>query len=158
MDVNTELLEYIYQSSEMGVVSLTNLLKDINGKENKLKPIISEELSSYEKYQKESKKLLFKNNTEVKENSMMTKMMSKMGISKEVKKDNSDAAIAHMVIEGFTMGVVDMETKIKNFKKEKITLRKERRTSYGYHDDNFVKFLCQNHIYGHEVAEKTGRK
>ena len=48
MDVNTELLEYIYQSSEMGVVSLTNLLKDINGKENKLKPIISEELSSYE--------------------------------------------------------------------------------------------------------------
>jgi len=76
MDVNTELLEYIYQSSEMGVVSLTNLLKDINGKENKLKPIISEELSSYEKYQKESKKLLFKNNTEVKENSMMTKMMS----------------------------------------------------------------------------------
>lgn len=118
MDVNTELLEYIYQSSEMGVVSLTNLLKDINGKENKLKPIISEELSTYEKYQKESKKLLSKNKAEVKENSMMTKMMSKMGISKEVKKDNSDAAIAHMVIEGFTMGVVDMETKIKNFKKD----------------------------------------
>lgn len=118
MDVNTELLEYIYQSSEMGVVSLTNLLKDINEKENKLKPIISEELSTYEKYQKESKKLLSKNKAEVKENSMMTKMMSKMGISKEVKKDNSDAAIAHMVIEGFTMGVVDTETKIKNFKKD----------------------------------------
>lgn len=118
MDVNTELLEYIYQSSEMGVVSLTNLLKDINGKENKLKPIISDELSKYEKYQKESKKLLVKNKAEIKENSMMTKMMSKMGISKEVKKDNSDAAIAHMVIEGFTMGVVDMETKIKNFKKD----------------------------------------
>ncbi len=118
MDVNTELLEYIYQSSEMGVVSLTNLLKDINEKENKLKPIISEELGTYEKYQKESKKLLSKNKAEVKENSMMTKMMSKMGISKEVKKDNSDAAIAHMVIEGFTMGVVDTETKIKNFKKD----------------------------------------
>lgn len=118
MNVNTELLEYIYQSSEMGVVSLTNLLKDINGKENKLKPLISDELSNYEKYQKESKKLLTKNKIEVKENSMMTKMMSKMGISKEVKKDNSDAAIAHMVIEGFTMGVVDMETKIKNYKKD----------------------------------------
>ena len=118
MDVNTELLEYIYQSSEMGVVSLTNLLKDINEKENKLKPIISEELSTYEKYQKESKKLLSKNKAEVKENYMKKKMMSKMGISKEVKKDNSDAAIAHMVIEGFTMGVVDTETKIKNFKKD----------------------------------------
>lgn len=118
MNVNTELLEYIYQSSEMGVVSLTNLLKAIHGKENKLKKIISEELSNYEKYQKESKKLLSKNKVEEKENSMMKKMMSKMGISKEVKQDNSDAAIAHMVIEGLTMGVVDMETKIKNYKKE----------------------------------------
>lgn len=118
MDVNTELLEYIYQSSEMGVVSLTNLLKDINGKENKLIPIISDELSLYEKYQKESRKLLLKRNSSIKENSMMTKMMSKMGISKEVKKDNSDAAIAHMVIEGFTMGVVDIESKIKNYKKD----------------------------------------
>lgn len=118
MNVNTELLEYIYQSSEMGVVSLTNLLKKLNDKENKLKPVISDEVSLYEKYQKESKKLLSKNNAEVKENSMMTKMMSKMGISKEVKNDNSDASIAHMIIEGFTMGVVDMETKIKNFKKD----------------------------------------
>lgn len=118
MNVNTELLEYIYQSSEMGVLSLTNLLKKLNDKENKLKPVISDELSFYEKYQKESKKLLSKNKAEVKENSMMTKMMSKMGISKEVKNDNSDASIAHMIIEGFTMGVVDMETKIKNFKKD----------------------------------------
>ncbi len=118
MDVNMELLEYIYQSSEMGVVSLTNLLKDINEKENKLKTIISDELSLYEKYQKESEKLLSKNKMEIKENSMMKKMMSKMGISKEVKKDNSDAAIAHMLIEGFTIGVVDIETKIKNYKKD----------------------------------------
>ncbi len=118
MNVNTELLEYIYQSSEMGVVSLTNLLKQLNDKENKLKPLISDELSIYEKYQKESKKLLSKNKAEVKENSMMKKMMSKMGISKEVKNDNSDAAIAHMIIEGFTMGVVDIETKIKNYKKD----------------------------------------
>ena len=118
MNVNTELLEYIYQSSEMGVVSLTNLLKQLNDKENKLKPLISDELSIYEKYQKESKKLLSKNKAEVKENSMMKKMMSKMGISKEVKNDNIDAAIAHMIIEGFTMGVVDIETKIKNYKKD----------------------------------------
>ncbi len=118
MNVNTELLEYIYQSSEMGVVSLTNLLKQLNDKENKLKPVISDELSIYEKYQKDSKKLLSKNKAEVKENSMMKKMMSKMGISKEVKQDNSDAAIAHMIIEGFTVGVVDMETKIKNYKKD----------------------------------------
>lgn len=118
MNVNTELLEYIYESSEMGVVSLTNLLKDLNEKENKLKPVISDELSFYEKYQKKAKKALEKLDVSPKHNSMMTKMMSKMGISKEVKSDNSDASIAHMLVEGLTMGVVDMEAKIKNYEKD----------------------------------------
>ncbi len=118
MNVNTELLEYIYESSEMGTLSLTNLLKDLNDKENKLKPVISDELSFYEKYQKKAKKGLEKQDVKPKENSLMTKMMSKMGISKEVKSDNSDASIAHMLIEGLTMGVVDMESKIKNYEKD----------------------------------------
>ena len=46
----------------------------------------------------------------------MTKIMSKQGIKKEVKDDNSDANVAHLLIEGLTMGVVDIETKINNFK------------------------------------------
>jgi hypothetical protein len=115
MNVNTELLEYIYQSSEMGVLALTNLLKELNDKENKLKPIISDELSTYEEYQKKSKKLLVSEKVEPKENSFMAKMTSRMAMSKEIKSDNSDASIAHLLIEGFTMGVVDMESKIKNF-------------------------------------------
>lgn len=115
MNENLELLQYIYQSSEMGVSALTNLLKELNDKENKLKKIISDELSIYEKYFKESKKVLKKNKGKIKSNSLMTKMMSKQGIKKEVSDDNSDASIAHMLIQGLTMGVVDIETKIKNF-------------------------------------------
>ena len=46
----------------------------------------------------------------------MNKIMSSMGIKKEVESDNSDTAIAHMMIEGVTMGIVDIETKIKNYK------------------------------------------
>ena len=114
MNENLEMLEYIYKSSSMGVESLTNLLKELNDKENKLKDVISDELTNYEKYFKESKKLLKKHKGKIKDNSLMTKIMSKEGIKKEVKKDNSDASIAHMIIEGLTMGVVDMETKIKN--------------------------------------------
>ncbi len=115
MNENLELLQYIYQSSEMGVSALTNLLKELNDKENKLKKIISDELSIYEKYFKESKKALKKNKGKIKSNSLMTKMMSKQGIKKEVSDDNSDASIAHMLIQGLTMGVIDIETKIKNF-------------------------------------------
>lgn len=115
MNENLELLQYLYQSSEMGVLALTNLLKELNDKENKLKKIISDELTIYEKYFKESKKILKKNKGKVKSNSLMTKMMSKQGIKKEVSDDNSDASIAHMLIQGLTMGVVDIETKIKNY-------------------------------------------
>lgn len=111
-----ELLEYLYKSSEMGRDSLTNLLKELKDKENKLKGLISDELSEYEKFFNKSKKLLKKHKSEITSNSLITKIMSKQGIKKEVSNDNSDASIAHMLIEGLTMGVVDIETKINNFK------------------------------------------
>ena len=47
----------------------------------------------------------------------MSKISSKMGIAMETMKDNSDPAIASMVIEGLTMGIVEMETKIESYKK-----------------------------------------
>ena len=115
MNENLELLNYIYKSSSMGVESLTNLLKELTDKENKLKGIISDELTNYEKYLKKSKKLLKKYKAKIEENSLMTKIMSKQGIKKEVKTDNSDASVAHLLIEGLTMGVVDIESKIKNY-------------------------------------------
>lgn len=118
MNENLELLEYIYKSSGMGVNSLTDILKEINDKENKIKADISDELSSYEKYHKKCKELLKKNKGDIEENSLMTKVMSKQGIKMEIKKDNSDSAIAHMIIEGLTMGVVDMESNIKNLDKK----------------------------------------
>lgn len=116
MDENIELLEYMYKNSEMCVHSLTKLLEDLNGKENKIKKLIDEQKKQYNNYMKEAEKIIKKNKYELKENSTMAKMMSTMGIKKEVNKDNSDAAIAHMLTEGITLGIVDIETKIKNYK------------------------------------------
>lgn len=115
MNENTELLEYIYQTAEMGVFSTTKLIEDINGKENKIKKVIEGILKDYEKFLKDSKKMLVKKKTEIKENSTFSKMGASIGIKKEVKEDNSDAAIAHMMIEGLTMGTVDISSKIKNY-------------------------------------------
>lgn len=116
MDENLELLEYIYKNAEMGAFSLTTLIDLLNGKENKIKKTVEEEIKGYEKYLKESKKLIEKHKYELKETGMMAKMGATMGIKKETKCDNSDAAIAHMIIEGLTMGVVDISTKINNYK------------------------------------------
>lgn len=44
----------------------------------------------------------------------MTKMMSSMGIFKEVLADNSDSAIADLLIQGLLMGEVEMKKRIEN--------------------------------------------
>ena len=118
MNENNELLEYIYQTAEMGVFSTTKLIEDINGKENKIKKVIEGILKGYENFLKDSKKMLEKKKTEIKENSTFSKMGASIGIKKEVKEDNSDAAIAHMMIEGLTMGTVDISSKIKNYERD----------------------------------------
>ena len=116
MDENIELLEYIYKNSEMGVFTIKTLLKDLNEKENKIKKLADDEMKEYNKFQDEAKKQIKKNGYELKTSGLMAKIGSSMGIKKEVQKDNSDASIAHMLTEGITMGVVDMETKLKNYK------------------------------------------
>lgn len=118
MNENLELMEYLYQNSEMGVHTLTTLLKELNDKDNKIKKLIEEQLKEYEKFQKESEKIIKKHKLEPKGVSIMAKMGSNMGIKKEVKCDNSDSSIARTVIEGVTMGLVEIESKIKNYKDE----------------------------------------
>lgn len=116
MNENIELLEFIYKTAEMGSFTLTKLINELKDKENKIKKVVEDEIKGYEKYMKESKKLIDKEKYEFKETGLMAKMGASMGIKKETRADNSDAAIAHMIIEGLTMGVVDISTKINNYK------------------------------------------
>ena len=63
------------------------------------------------KYLKEGK-------AEISDTSFFEKMMANMGIKKEVKCDNSDSAIAEMIIKGVSTGSTQMEKKIKVYDKE----------------------------------------
>ncbi len=116
MDENIELIEYIYKNSEMCVHTLGELLEDLNDLENKIKQLIDDEKKTYKNFMHECKKIIKQNNYDVKKNGIMSKVMSSMGIKHEVNKDNSDAAIAHMLTQGITMAIVDVESKIKNYK------------------------------------------
>ncbi len=116
MDENLELLEYIYKDSDMSVVTLEKLLQELNDKDNKIKKKTEEILKSYEDFLSKSKKLLNKFDSPLEENSYIAKMGAKMGIKKEVKSDNSDVAIADMLIKGISMGSIDIEKRITNYK------------------------------------------
>ena len=129
MNENNELLKYIYQNASMGVKSCTNLINILNGKDNKIKKIVEDELKEYENFVKKSEKILKKNKIEPKEKGLMADIMSKMGMNIEMMKDNSDARVADMLIKGFTMGNVDISKKIDRFEgevdKEIVTLAKD---------------------------------
>ena len=60
---------------------------------------------------------------------MMAKMMASMSIKKEVKSDNSDSAIADLLIQGVQMGILSMEKKLKQYEgeadKKELTLAKD---------------------------------
>ena len=142
MDENNELLEYIYQNANMGVKSCTNLIKILNGKDNKIKKIVEGELKGYENFVKKAEKLLDRNGIKPKSKGMMADMMSKMGMEMEMMKDNSDSRVADMLTKGFTMGNVDISKKIDRFEgdadKEILNLAKEM-LDFGQKNIEFLK-------------------
>lgn len=113
-----ELALHVYQDAEMAAYTLTKLIRDIQDRDNKIKKTLEDILQEYEEWKSKTKLFLEKNNAEVDETNMFEKMMAKMGVSNEVKKDNSDSSLADMLIKGVSMGSIDMEKKISQYKDE----------------------------------------
>lgn len=118
MKEKNELLLHVYKDSDMSVTTLTELLEDLKEKDNKIKSVVEDLLKGYQSFLNRSKECLEKENIPLETEGIMTKMMANMGVSKEVKSDNSDASIADMLIKGISMGSIDMEKKIGDYKKE----------------------------------------
>lgn len=118
MTENNELVLHIYKDAEMASYTLTRLLKDLKDKDNKIKKTLEDILKEYEQWKSTTKKYLKKHDAEVSSNGIMAKMMAGMGIDKEVNADNSDSAIADMIIKGVSTGSVDMEKKLKQYRNE----------------------------------------
>ena len=130
MKETNELLEHIYKDASMGSYTMEHLLEELKERDNKIKGLAEDILKEFKSKAKEQLK---KENIKLEEDGLIAKMMSTMGISKEVKKDNSDAAIADMLIKGVSMGAIEMEKKIKDFSKE--ASKEEKKLA-----EDFLKF------------------
>lgn len=131
MDENKELLTLIYQDADMGISSLTTLIRKLNKTDNKIKKVVEGELKGYEEFLKKTKKMMKEYKFDIDKKSIVSKLGSTMGINMEFMKDNSDSRVADMLIQGFTMGVLSISKKIDNFsgdaKKDIINLAKDFR-------------------------------
>ena len=118
MKEKNELLLHVYKDCDMSVTTLTELLDDLKEKDNKIKGVVEDLLKEYQSFLNRSKECLEKENIPLETEGIMTKMMANMGVSKEVKRDNSDSSIADLLIKGISMGSIDMEKKLEDYKKE----------------------------------------
>ena len=118
MKEKNELLLHVYKDCDMSVTTLTELLDDLKEKDNKIKGVVEDLLKEYQSSFNRSKECLEKENIPLETEGIMTKMMANMGVSKEVKRDNSDSSIADLLIKGISMGSIDMEKKLEDYKKE----------------------------------------
>ena len=120
VDESLEIVNHIYKDSEMAISTLTKLSTTLEKKDNKIKDTVEDIIKGYERYFKEAKKILNKNNCKKEKNGIVSKVMANMGIDKEVKDDNSDSAISDMLIKGVSMGSIDLEKKLKKYKDKEI--------------------------------------
>lgn len=138
-----EILNYIYENAKMGKESTKTLIKSLEGKENKIIEAAEDILKSYADFENKAKELIA--TTELKEPKLIAKISANMGIKMKTKKDNSDANIADMLVQGLTMGELEMSKKIESFKdtvsKESLTLAKEFRTFQANAIEQLKKFL-----------------
>ena len=59
-----------------------------------------------------------KNKIKIEHTEFLKNLTSTVAMKMEVNKDNSDSKIASILIRGFNMGNIDIEARIKNYKKE----------------------------------------
>ena len=129
MNKECTLIEKIYKDAAMGRYSTQKLMENLKGKDNKITDDVEEIFEGYSSFEEKAKEVLISCNMTPEEEGSIAKMMSSMGIMKEVLTDNSDPAIADLLIQGISMGVIEMEKRIKGASddnnKERIKLAKE---------------------------------
>lgn len=116
MEEKLELVTHVHKDASMGAYTIRTLSDKLKDKDNKIKGFLEDIEKKYKEFSDKTKDILVENKINPEEDGFITKMMSSMGISKEVKDDNSDSAIADMVIQGISMGSIEMEKKVAAYK------------------------------------------
>ena len=99
----TQLLNHIYQTAEMGVDGIQSVLPYAN--EPKLAKALNDQLEEYQKLQNSAGAMLHQRGKEPKGISAMVKMSSEAMSAMKTMMDHSATKIAEMMIQGSTMGV-----------------------------------------------------
>lgn len=112
MNGNAELLNFIYQNSQMGVESLEKLISI--SEDSKFNKCLESQLNGYKLINNKAMKKLNENGYDEKGIGTFTKIQSYIMINLQTMMDKTPSHLAEMLIIGSNMGVIDA---IKNIRK-----------------------------------------
>ncbi len=113
MDGNTELLNYIYQNSQMGIKTIEQLLDIVEDKEFTMH--LQTQLEEYKKLNQAAIQMLQERGHEEKEIGNMEKISAYISINMKTLTDKTPSHISEMLIQGSTMGTIDASKNIKKY-------------------------------------------
>lgn len=123
MKSNIQIIQNIYKDADMSIKTLDHLLECLQDKQNQIIPLIEEIRNGYQKFKEITCEMIEECKLDKKETGALGVMMANHSVTKEVKCDNSDKAIAEMVIKGIDMGVDNMRSLLdKDVKEEYATI------------------------------------
>ncbi len=115
MNERIELYKQIYQDANMAKTSIKDMKNGLKDKDNKIKDVLDDLIKEYTKYEKESKNTLKSLDSVPEKEGLIAKFMANMGIKKEIGNDNSDSHMAEVLIQGISMGSINMDKKISDY-------------------------------------------
>ena len=116
MSADAEMLNFIYQNSQMGVETLNQLIPMIDNEAFKKR--IEAQLKEYEQIHEEAKKLLNRHGYDEKGIGALEKIMAYLMIDMKTLMDKSSSHIAEMLIQGSNMGIIDAVKRVNQYEKE----------------------------------------
>ena len=113
---NAELLNFIYQNSQMGVDTITQLLDIAQGED--FKERLGAQLKEYRQIHDQSAQMLEANGFDEEGLTAFEKIRTYLMINFQTLSDDSTSHIAEMLIVGSNMGVVDAIRNIRRYEGE----------------------------------------
>ena len=128
MEKTNQILEHIYKNVKMGSDSITSLLPKV--KDDRMISDLTTQLTGYEDFACRASRMLKNSGVHAEEDSFVKKIPAKAGIAVNMLVDPSNSHIAEMMIQGSSMGIVDMTkyinaSKRTNISKEAVDLASE---------------------------------
>lgn len=113
MNGNVELLNYIHQNAEMGKDTITQLIGISENEE--YKKMLKSQLEEYNAIYDKANKKINDMNKEAKDINAFAKVSTYIMINLKTLMDKSPSHISEMLIQGSTMGIIDITKKLKEY-------------------------------------------